>query len=223
MVTTLKKLALEYLHRFGYDDVKVYSWIYFFLGDWPRDHAALTSQLSWNAAVTTLAGCSGMIVKSLDEASSTPTKEGFRAGIKIARQTSRLMSGQRLPEGPDLRLEKDMLELEARAVMEKVLELGEGDLAVGACRAVEAGVLDTLFSPWRRLKGKVLVVRDRQGAPRYLDPGDVPLPPEVREYHRAKIAQREDLEGTTADLKWVIREATWTSRLLEAEAAERPY
>ena len=222
-IHTLKKLAQEYLHRFGYDDVKVYSWIYFFLGDWPRDQAALTSQLSWNAAVTTLAGCSGMIVKSLDEASSTPTKEGFRAGIKIARQTGRLMSGQRLPEGPDLRLEKDMMELEARAVIEKVMELGEGDLAVGACRAVEAGVLDTLFSPWRRLKGKVLVVRDRQGALRYLDPGDVPLPPEVREYHRAKIAQREDLEGTTADLKWVIREATWTSRLLEEEAAERPY
>ena len=222
-IHTLMKLAQAYLHRFGYQDVKGYPWIYFFLGDWAQDRDALAAQLAWNAVVATVAGCNGMIVKSLDEASNTPTKEGFRSGLKIAKQTVRLISGQRLPEGPDLDLEKKMMELEVQAVMEKVLELGDGDVAVGACRAAEAGVLDAMFSPWRYLKGEVLVARDHEGAFRYLDAGRIPLPPEVREYHRMKIAQREAREGTRADLEWVIREATWVSRPLEEEAQERPY
>jgi methylaspartate mutase epsilon subunit len=214
-IHVVRKLAREYLDRRGYTDTKLYPWIYFYLGDWPQDRDALGAQLAWNAAIATLAGCNGMIVKSTDEASSTPTKEGFRAGIKIAKQIVRLVGGQRLPEGPDLAQEKRMLELEARAILDRTLELGDGDVAVGACRAVEAGIIDVQFSPWRRIKGDVLSVRDAEGAFRYLDAGSVPLPPEVREYHRMKLAQREAKEGTKADLDWVIREATWASSPLQ--------
>lgn len=222
-VQVVQKLGREYLDQRGLHDVKVYPWAYFFLGDWPRDPAGMAGQIAWNAAVATLAGCNGMSIKSPDEALTTPTGKGFREAMLIVGQTVRLISGQRLPESEDLRLEREMMEKEVRAVMARLLDLGDGDVALGSCRAVEAGVLDTVFSPWRRIKGKVLIARDARGALRYLDSGDVPLPPEVLAYHRARIAERERKDGVAGDLQWVIESATWSSRPLAEDAAQRPY
>jgi methylaspartate mutase epsilon subunit len=219
----LTKLGREYLDRFGYDDAKIYPWAYFFLGDWPNDRDALVGQLCWNATVATLAGCNGMTIKSPDEASGTPTKEGFFAALKMVRQVVRLAGAQRLPEDENVKLEIKMIEAEVRAILERTLELGDGDLAVGTCRALEAGVLDTQFSPYHPIQGEVMVTRDREGALRYLNPGNLPLPPEVKDYHRAKLAEREAKEGQSGGLDWIIKEASWASRSVIEEASEMAY
>jgi methylaspartate mutase epsilon subunit len=78
-----------------------------------------------------------------------------------------------------------------------------------------------MFSPYKFLKSKVKVVRDRNGALRYLDHGLMPLPKEVIEYHRSRIAERERKENTVAGVNWIIREATWASRSLAEEIAAR--
>ena len=72
-----------------------------------------------------------------------------------------------------------MIELEVRTLMDKCLEAGDGDMAVGMCKGVEAGWVDTMLTPWKYNKGKVMVMRDAQNAVRYFDPGDIPLPKEV--------------------------------------------
>jgi methylaspartate mutase epsilon subunit len=222
-IQVLRKLAREYLDRFGWSDVEIFSWTYFFLGDWPLERGQMVAQLAWNASVSALAGCNGMFIKSPDEATSTPTAAGFREGILICGQIARLVAGQRIAESQELGLEKQMMEAEVRAVVEKVLEIGDGDFAVGGARAILSGVLDTMFSPYKYLKGKVKVVRDVSGALRYLDHGDMPLPKEVVEYHREKIRDRERKEDSAAGVNWLIREATWASRPLLDEVAERTY
>jgi methylaspartate mutase epsilon subunit len=222
-IQALRALAREYLDRLGHADVKIHSWTYFFLGDWPLQRGQMVGQLALNATISALAGCSGMYIKSPDEATTTPTGEGFREAMEICGQVVRLIAGQRLPESPALAVEREMIEREVRAVVAKILELGDGDVAVGACAGFEAGVIDTMFSPYRYLKGKVKVVRDANGALRYLDPGLTPVPRDVAEYHRECIARREANEGTRADVRWIVREATWASRSLRDEVAERPY
>lgn len=222
-IQALRALAREYLDRFGHPDVEIYSWTYFYLGEWPLQRGQMVGQLALNATISALAGCCGMYIKSPDESTTTPTGEGFREAMEICGQVVRLIAGQRLPEGPELATERDMIEREVRAVVEKILELGDGDVAVGACRAFESGVIDTMFSPYRYLKGRVKVVRDANGALRYLDPGATPVPREVVEYHRECIARRERKEGTVAGVRWIVREATWASRPLADEVAERSY
>jgi methylaspartate mutase epsilon subunit len=222
-IQALRSLAREFLDRLGHADVKIYSWTYFFLGDWPLQRGQMVGQLAWNAAVSALGGCCGMYIKSPDEASTTPTGKGFREAMEICGQVVRMIADQRLPEGEELRTEREMIEREVRAVVGRILELGDGDVAVGGCRGFQTGALDTMFSPYRYLQGKVKVVRDNRGALRYLDHGLLPLPAEVVEYHRSRIAQRERKEGTKADVKWIVREATWASRSMVDEVAERGY
>jgi methylaspartate mutase epsilon subunit len=106
-----------------------------------------------------------------------------------------------------------MIELEVRALLEKCLEAGDGDIAVGLCKGVEYGWIDTMLTPWKYNHGKVTVMRDAERAVRYLDPGNIPLPREVIDYHRAKIAEREAKEGVPANLETVVKDLQFASIL----------
>ena len=214
MLRALAKLGQRYLDELGYGDVTLTIGTFPYLGDWPRDVEGAQAMIAWNATIGILAGVEGMLIKCVDEAFSTPTKEGMAAAVKIARQLLRIVGMQILPRSPELELEQAMIEREVEAVMAKIHELGDGDLVQGMVKGVEIGIIDTVFSPWRFFKSKVLVVRDMRNAVRYLDAGNIPLPAEVREYHREKIADREHKEGTKANLDMVIKDITWASEAL---------
>ena len=57
-----------------------------------------------------------------------------------------------------MKLEENMIEMEVRAVLEKSLEAGDGDILRGLCTAIECGWFDTMVSPWKHVKGKVRYV-----------------------------------------------------------------
>ena len=101
-------------------------------------------------------------------------------------------------------LEARMLELEIRTIVDRVIDLGKGDVAIGAIRGVESGVLDQPFATTRYVAGRVMGVRDHEGAVRYLDHGNLPLSKEILEFHREKIAKREELQGRKADYQTVV-------------------
>ena len=208
----LRKLAHEYFDRAGHSDVKSILVSSGWLGDFPVDRARALGLLSWQVVIPVLAGVPYVALKSVDEALSIPTIEGNRAALMCGHQLAQVMGKQRMPESEELKLEEEMLELEVRATVDKVLEMGDGDVAVGMIKAIDHGVLDTMLSPWRYLKGKVLWVRDNSGAMRYLEHGNIPLPKEVIDYHRQKIAEREKAEGTKAGWEMVHESVTRVTR-----------
>jgi methylaspartate mutase epsilon subunit len=105
-----------------------------------------------------------------------------------------------------VQLECEILERETTAIVERVLELGNGDVAVGAVRAVEAGVLDHPCGTSQRLARKVVGVRDAEGALRFLDPGNLPFDKDIVEFHREKIADREKAQGRKVDYDTVVND-----------------
>ena len=48
---------------------------------------------------------------------------------------------------------------------------------------------------------------------RYWDAGDIPLPDEVREYHRQKLAGREQKEGRPLDFQMLVSDLQFASIL----------
>ncbi|MCX7911846.1 MAG: hypothetical protein N2506_02625, partial [Dehalococcoidales bacterium] len=59
---------------------------------------------------------------------------------------------------------------------------------------------------------RVLGVRDVRGACRYLEFGNLPIPEEIKEFHRKKVAERERLEGRRLDYHTVVRDLFSLSR-----------
>ncbi len=215
---TSRKLAEEYLRRFGYGDVRLMSLPWSWQGEWPRDEHRAAAMVAWHATISTLAGADWMDVRSLLEGVSTPSPESSVAAIKIAKQVTLILANQRMPETEELSLEQEMLEMEIRAIVDRIVDLGDGDVAVGGLRAVEEGVIDVPMSPWIHVAGKVLPVKDRGGVLRWLDHGNLPLPERVVKYHRQKIAEREKAEHREAGIEMLIDDVFRLSRATRAHS-----
>jgi len=206
------KLFKEYAGKFGHPDVDLCTKTFPWLGVWPLDEGQSEAMVAWNATTSILGGFDKQTVKSINEAHATPVKEGNFEAMRICRQLLNIMGNQRLPESAELSLEQEMIEKEARATVDKTIEMGDGDLLVGIVKAIGAGVLDTIYSPYHLVKKDVLLVRDNHGAIRYLKHGNLPLPKEVIEYNQERIAEREKVEGTKADIDMVINDTIFPSR-----------
>lgn len=211
MVRVTERLCKEYCERFGYPDIGFVTGGFPFLGAWPAREEEANAMIAWNAVITLMGGITGVILKCQDEAFATPTKKGMAKSVRLAKHLITLMGSQRISQSEKLKTEEMMIEMEVRSVMEKCLEIGDGDMAVGMCKGVEAGWIDTMLTPWKYNKGKVVVARDAENAVRYVDSGDIPLPMEVKEYHREKLAEREEKEGQKITFDTVVKDLQFAS------------
>ncbi|MCL5045422.1 MAG: methylaspartate mutase subunit E [Actinobacteria bacterium] len=203
-IRVLPELCQQYLLRLGYHDVKLTTELHQWLAGFPKDAAQAFGVIAWGAVTAALSGVTMVMSKSPMEAIGVPTKESNAAGIRTTRQIINIARGQRLTTSPELEVEMDMIRRETRAILDKVLELGDGDVCQGTVRAVDAGVIDIPFSPSKLNANKVVPVRDASGAIRYLDSGNLPFSAAIIEYHRDRIAERATSEGRKADYTMLI-------------------
>lgn len=213
-INVTEKLAKEYLEKFGYTDIKWSSGAFPYLGAWPPRIDEAEAMICWNTVDTFLAGIDTSILKCRDEAFATPTKEGMANAVRMARHLDTLIGKQRLDlSGEDYKLEEKMIELEVRSILDKCLEVGDGDIVVGLCKGVEAGWIDTMLTPWTHNHGKVRLMRDAEKAQRYWDMGDLPVPQEVRDYHRMKLESRAKAEGRDLAFDMLVSDLQYASRI----------
>ena len=93
-------------------------------------------------------------------------------------------------ESEKLKIEEEMAEKEIRAIVDKVTEMGDGDVTIGSVRAIEAGIIDSPFAANIHVKDNVMGVRDINGACRFLEFGNLPFSEEIKKFHRAKVAEK---------------------------------
>jgi methylaspartate mutase epsilon subunit len=211
----VQELTEEYLARFGFDDVSVYMTSNHFAGAFPPDEAAAYGLISMNTLVAAIAKATLLYVKSIEEGFGVPTAEGNAASVRSTRYVLHLLAGQDFPLGSeDVEFERTLNLMEGRAILDAVLDLGDGDPVQGTIRAFEAGVLDEPAAPSKIAHGDVLVVRDLKGAVRFLDPGNVPIPAEARRMERERLDQRVMAKGgalgyddVVADLDHIVGSA----------------
>jgi len=197
-----RKLVNEYLDYYGYKDVVVPG---LFVAQspifpCPQDMSYSFSYLSYTALVAALAEAATVTVKTIDEAAGIPTKDTHTVSYRAANWMLNVVRKQGIKlQNEQLELEEKITEMEVRAILNKVMELGKGDIVIGFIRAVDMGVVDSPLSANINVKSRVLGIRDNNGAVRYLDFGNLPIPEEAKEYHRTKVREREAVEGRKMD------------------------
>jgi methylaspartate mutase epsilon subunit len=87
-----------------------------------------------------------------------------------------------------------------------VLEMGNGDIVIGSIKAVKDGVLDSAMSPNIHVRDQVLGAKDSTGAVRYVEFGNLPMPDEVKDFHRRKLASREKSEQRKIDYTVMVKD-----------------
>ncbi len=200
----LQRQTGEYLRRFGHDGCSVRTVLHQWMGGFPQDEAKAFAVICWGSAAAALAKTTKVIVKSPHEAIGVPTKEANALGLRATKQMISMLADQSLAEEESLKTEIEAVCAETRCILDKTLELGDGDIAVGAVRAFEAGVIDVPFAPSRFNAGKILPARDVDGAVRFLDAGRLPFTQDILEFHRMKIAERGRQEHRAVSFQMVI-------------------
>ena len=202
-IRTLQELTDEYLAKYGYSDVEVTTVLHQWMGGFPADEAKAFGVISSGSLIAALSKATKVIVKTPHEAVGIPTMEANAQGLRCTKQVVNMLADQTFQ---DRRLdeEKEIIKIETRSIVDKCFELGNGDIAVGVCRGVEAGALDVPFAPCRFNAGKMLPCRDNDGAIRILEPGNLPFSKELIDFHKSKIEERANAEKRKASFQMVI-------------------
>jgi methylaspartate mutase epsilon subunit len=193
-VAACGELCQEYLAKKGHRDVFTPVTLLHWMSAWPQDEAQAAALISYGGTLAAISGAASVTTKSTHEAFGIPTPQANAEGLRITRMAIYLARNIRLDGLAEFRKEKDLICLEVRAIVDKVLEMGDGDAATGTVRAFEAGVLDIPWSPNRHCRSRVLPARDADGYLRILDPGLMPFPQDAMAVHEAGLRRRAERE-----------------------------
>ena len=203
------KLMREYLDKLGYGDVMIAGVFaqHTPLFPMPQGMGGAFAFPNYTAAVAALGNAEAVSVRTIDEALGIPTEESHGLSYESTNWLLNVIRGQKINlQMKEIDEEARIAELEIRAFMDKILEVGDGDIIVGCIKCVEEGFLDSCFSPNRQVRDKVMGIKDSKGAIRYLDFGNLPLPEEVKKFHREKVAEREKEEGRKMDYEVFVQD-----------------
>ena len=207
-----EKLFRKYLDKYGHSDCETPGSIgnQSFLYPFPRDLGMAFGYINYTAMIGAMAKLPACFVKTVDEAHGVPSIEAHQQTYRSASWIYNVVRQQE-PElsSKEVDIEERMAELAISAIIERVMELGDGDVCVGIVKALDAGVLDSPFAISMHLQDNTLGVRDKTGALRFLEYGNVPIPEEVREFQREKVREREEYEGRKMTYKTSISDM-WT-------------
>lgn len=203
-IRALEELTIEYLTAGGYSDCLVTTVLHQWMGGFPQDESKAYGVISWGAATAALSGATKVIVKTPHEAMGIPTKEANASGLRATKQMITMLKDQVMPVTKELAKEIDLIKLETRAILSKLFELGDGDIAMGSIRGFEAGVIDIPFAPSKFNKGKVLPARDNEGAVRILEAGNLPFDADIKAFHQKQMEDRAREECRTVSFQMVI-------------------
>lgn len=202
-IRTLQELTDEYLQKYGYSDVQVTTVLHQWMGGFPADEAKAFGVISTGSLIAALSKATKVIVKTPHEAVGIPTMEANAEGLRCTKQVVNMMADQTFQDAR-LEEEKEIIRQETRCIVDKCFELGNGDIALGVCRGVKAGVLDVPFAPCRANAGLMLPCRDNEGAVRMLNTGNIPFTQELKDFHASKINERAAAEKRKASFQMVI-------------------
>ena len=203
-IRALEELTVEYLNRFGYRDTFVTTVLHQWMGGFPQDESKAYGVISWGAATAALAGATKVIVKTPHEAMGIPTKEANSGGLRTTKQMITMLKDQVMPVTKELAEEIELIKMETRAIVNRLYEIGDGDMVQGAICGFEAGIIDIPFAPSKYNRGKVLPARDNEGAVRILEAGNLPFDDDIKAFHQRRMDDRAKEEGRAVSFQMVI-------------------
>jgi methylaspartate mutase epsilon subunit len=198
-IAMCETLTQEYLARAGHVDCFTPVTALHWMSAWPQDEAQAAGMIAVGGFLAAAGGAVSVTTKSTHEAFGIPTPQANAEGLRMTRMGIYLARGVRLDGLPEYEREKALIRAEVCPIVDRIIEMGDGDVAVGTVRAFEAGVMDIPWSPNRQCRSRIMPARDAEGYLRIVDPGLMPFPREVLAVHEAALQKRADHEGRPRD------------------------
>ncbi|XFA98475.1 methylaspartate mutase subunit E [Candidatus Izemoplasma sp. B36] len=196
--------TIDYLDKFGYKDMEISTVFHQWMGGFPQDEAEAMALISYSSTVAALSKTTKLITKSPHESIGIPTKEANGLGVKASKFIVNMLKDQSMEASNSLNKEIKQIKKEVSCLIDVILNVGKGDLAVGTVKAFEQGLIDIPFAPSNYNAGKILPARDNDGRIRILEFGNLGFSEEIKAFHRKKIAKRAKKEGREVSFQLTV-------------------
>jgi len=202
---SLQEQTEFYLNKAGYHDVIVSTVFHQWMGGFPEDEPKAYALISTGAMAAALGKATKVIVKTPHEAVGVPTKEANAQGIKTTKMVLNLMKEQRYDvDSHEVNKEIRVIKAEVSCMIDKLYEIGKGDLAIGVIKGIEMGVIDIPFGPSKYNYGKMLPARANWGRSRYLEFGNIPLSDDLKAYNKERLEARAKEENREVSFQMTV-------------------
>lgn len=192
-IRALRRVARLYLDRRGHEDVAVFAVFHQYMAAFPADEEKARTVLHGSAVTARLSGASRLMLKTTVESSRIPSAQQNAESLVLVQ--SALDAKEAPPVPAEAAAEEELIVLETCAIIDAVLALKAPDLGERVAMAVDRGIFDVPFSPNLWNAGRAVPVRDTTGAVRFADSGGIPLPDDVRRFHRESVRRRLRRDG----------------------------
>jgi len=203
-INSLYEQTVFYLDKFGYKDMEISTVFHQWMGGFPQDEAEAMALISYSSTVAALSKATKLISKSPHESIGIPTKEANGLGVKASKFITNMLKDQIMVESKKLKNEIKQIKKEVSCLIDVILEVGEGDLAVGTVKAFHQGLIDIPFAPSKFNAGKILPARDNEGMIRILEFGNVGFTDDIKAFHLRKIKQRAKTENREVSFQMTV-------------------
>lgn len=174
-VNAMRKLALRYLENAGYMNTDLTIAFHQWMGPFPKNECKAFGLIALATVNAVLSSCNKIIVKTPQEAMGVPTKEANASGLSFVRF---IIDNMPQDFNYDICLVKEEeleIETQTNKILESVFNEKPTDLADKIVLAFKKGILDVPFAANVQAMGKILPIRDINGAIRLVDNGNLPF------------------------------------------------
>jgi methylaspartate mutase epsilon subunit len=193
----MRRVAERELRVRSRSDVEVFTAFHQYMAAFPSCRERSVELIRASAATAALAGPTRILVKTAAEATGIPTVRDNVDAMEQVRQG--FADAARLrPNQARLAAEEELITREVDDILDSLRRCAGGDLAEGVIRGFGAGWLDVPFAPSDYNAGRVMTVRDCDGAVRYLSVGNLQFGNDIRAFHERRTAERLRDEGLTS-------------------------
>ncbi|WP_333861090.1 methylaspartate mutase subunit E [Clostridium sp.] len=184
-IKALEEQIGEYMKDYGYKDVYITTSFRQSMLESSEDEGKNFGITSVGTVTAVLAGATKVVIKT-----SKLSKEVNSSIIRTAKMPINILEGQRLAMSKELETEVVIIKAEVKCILDKVLELGKGDLAVGLVKALQNGVIDIPGVSYGHNKDRVVSDRDSTGAIRYMKFGNIPFTQELKNFNKKRMQSK---------------------------------
>lgn len=195
LARAMRAMAAKVLDRYGYSDVSVYLAYHHWMGAFPNDREASWDLIAAGTTTACLLGANKIIIKTADEAFGIPRME---INAEAVRRTQRLIRHFQPPtdiSSPAVDEEYDAISTAAQDILDSLGLDERPNINEAILAAVHEGLLDIPFAPHRSNANKLVSLRDRTGAVRIAEPGNVKVSRKVLEREEAMLGDKGVLHG----------------------------
>lgn len=190
----LDKCTHGYLYKYGFTDVRVTTVFHQYMGAFPNDELKAEQLIEESSVTGALAGATRIMTKTPVEAIKIPDVLDNCRGIQLTHKGIQRAKDSSFNHKA-VEYESRLIETEVIAIMDMVELLGNGNIEIGAIKAIEDGIIDIPFSPNIYNRNQLFGFRNLDSAIRFTKCDQLPFPEWIKEIHQQDLYQRMIIEG----------------------------